>query len=51
MHCKMVFNFTGFQELSNKMTAHWSKKLDPYWQIVDMKKKNKCILSHPRRCK
>ena len=56
MHCKMVFNFHSrsrprFQELSYKMTAHWSKKLDPYWSIEDMMKTNKSILSHPCHCK
>ena len=32
MHCKMVFNFTVHhdQKPSNKKTAHWSKKLEPY---------------------
>ena len=33
------------------MTAHWSKKLDPYWSIEDMMKTNKHIFSHRRRCK
>ena len=31
------------------MTAHWSKKLDPYLSIEDMMKTNKSILSHHRR--
>ena len=33
------------------MTAHWSKKLDPYWSIEGMIKTNKRIPSQPRRCK
>ena len=33
-----------FQKLSNKMTVHWSKKLDPYLSIEDMMKTNKGIL-------
>ena len=46
MHCKMVFDFTVHQKLSKaKMTAHWSKKLDPYWSIEDMMKTNKSILA------
>ena len=39
MHCKILFNFTvrhDLQKLSNKMIAHWYKKLDPYWSIEDM---------------
>ena len=51
MHCKMVFNFTVRQDLSNKMTAHWPKKLHPYWSIEDMMKTNARIISHPRGCK
>ena len=52
----MVFKFysmskSRFQRLSNKITAHWSKKLDPYWSVEDMMKTNKSILSHPRRSK
>ena len=43
MHCKMVFNFTVRHELSNKMTAHWSKKLDPHWSIEDMTKQTKAF--------
>ena len=52
MHCKMVFNFHStsqprFQELSYKMTAHWSKKLDPYWSILRIWWKQ----TKPRCCK
>ena len=52
----MVFKFHSmpqphFQRLSNKMTAHWTNKLDPYWSIQDIMKTNKRILSHPRCCK
>ena len=38
-------------KLSNKITAHSSKKLDPDWSIGDMMKTNRGILSHARRCK
>ena len=31
VHCKMVFKWLRFQKLSNKMIAHWSKKLNHYW--------------------
>ena len=29
--------------MSNKMTAHWSKKLDPDWSIEDMMKQTKAF--------
>ena len=32
-----------FQKLSNRMTAHWSKKLDSFWSILR--------IQSPRRCK
>ena len=41
MHCKMVLNFTVRH--ANKMTAHWSDKLNPYWSIEVMMKTNKSI--------
>ena len=40
---------TKLSKAVKQVTAHWSKKLDPYWSIEDMKT-NKSILSHPRRC-
>ena len=56
IHCKIVgfFHITSWlrlQKLSNKMTAHWCKKLDPYWSIGDVMKTNKGILSHASCCK
>ena len=42
----MMFNFTRprFQMLSNKMTTHWSKKLDPNWSIEGVMKQTKAFL-------
>ena len=36
--------------VATTMTAHWTKKLDPYWFIGDILKTNKGIFSHDRRC-
>ena len=37
--------------LSNKMTAHWFQKLDPYWSVGDMMKTKKGLLSQSRHGK
>ena len=58
----MVFNFTVRHDHANEMTAHWSRKLDPYWSIEDMMKifqtladvnnlNTECYVIQSKKCK